>query len=356
MSDQKNSIILHNNIVDINANKINKNDWNPNFVPKKIMDSIVDDIRQNGFIGSIIVQRHNKKMNRDYVIINGEHRYEALTKVFGMENIPCTILDCNDKTAKVLSIRLNREHGELAPDRLAALLQDLSVEDEFENLREMTAIEDQELRLYLNLDIDRVFPTEDERLKAIQQIEEDVDKETKKNNKGKQQQPHHDNKPKNRNDKYFYVEWDQFFDFVRKLAHKIERASPYIKYDYIWYIPTGGAVGAFLLSKMLNIPLTDTVTHEGGKILVFDEIYDKGDTFVKYHMQFNKDAYQINDTQFKFCFATMRGAPGQFDDLEINRDIVGVGQMIDTDRYIIFPYDVFGMDNEPLMDRGIVEQ
>lgn len=354
-------LILHDNIIKIEASQINKNNWNPNFVPKKIMDSIIDDIKQNGFIGSIIVQRYNKKMQKPYVIINGEHRFDALTKVFKATEIPCTVLDCTDKQAKVLSIRLNREHGELAPDRLASLLQDLNEEDEFENLRQLTAIEDQELKLYLNLDIDNVFATEEETEEMVDTIEKEAEKQTKQqqNSKTSEQQNNNNNNTKlskRDTNKYFYIEWDEFFGFVRTLAEKVKRDYKEANFDYIYAIPTGGTVGGHLLSKMLGIPLLpdiDNLNRVNLNILIYDEIYDTGKTFIEYYDKVNYGKIAETSLSAKFCFATMRAGNGvnKMKDEDRMRDIAGIGTLIDTEKYIVFPYDVYGLDDEPLLDR-----
>lgn len=152
----------------IDFNKINLNDWNPNFVSSTIMNAIKDDIIKNGFLEVIVLQKHNKKLKKDYVIINGEHRYQALLqlwkdgykliskdsktgkekKVFG---IPSTVIDVNDKTAKALTIRLNREHGDLMPDKVGAIIRDISPNVDIEYINDMLFLPETEILVLTDL-------------------------------------------------------------------------------------------------------------------------------------------------------------------------------------------------------------
>jgi ParB-like nuclease domain len=146
-------VTLHNSSKLISVEAINKNDWNPNFVTKIMQDTIVDDIRQNGFIGEIVIQKYNTRLERNNVIINGEHRFEALKKL-GQKEIPVIILDIPDSKAKALSIRLNREHGELMPDKLSEILKSLSEDNDLVYLQEETGIPIKELDVLTEIKFD----------------------------------------------------------------------------------------------------------------------------------------------------------------------------------------------------------
>lgn len=132
-------------------NTINLNDWNPNFVSSSMIKAIENNIDENGFIEPIILQRHNTAMNKDYVIINGEHRYQIM-KAKGEDTIDVIVLDVDDEHAKALSIRLNREHGELFPDKTSSLLKSLSPEMDFSYLKQLTWMDDSELRAFGEID------------------------------------------------------------------------------------------------------------------------------------------------------------------------------------------------------------
>lgn len=137
---------------ELDKDVINLNDWNPNFENSKIYESVKDDIKKNGFIGHIILQKHNKRLKKDNVIINGEHRYRALVEL-GKTSIPVIILDVDDNTAKTLSIRLNREHGELLPHKVASILADLSPDKDIGLLENLTHIDKHDLELLTEINI-----------------------------------------------------------------------------------------------------------------------------------------------------------------------------------------------------------
>lgn len=120
-------IKIYSEVIELPIEDLHPNDWNPNSVPPDIFAAIKDDITKNGFLGSIVIQKHNEKLNLDNVIINGEHRWKVMQEL-KEPKIPCTIIDVPDETAKALTIRLNREHGELLPNRVGELLWDLSKE------------------------------------------------------------------------------------------------------------------------------------------------------------------------------------------------------------------------------------
>ena len=64
-------IKFSNEVVWKDVDEVKPNNYNPNFMPNKIFESLKDDIQQNKFYGSIII-------NKKGIIIDGEHRYLAL--------------------------------------------------------------------------------------------------------------------------------------------------------------------------------------------------------------------------------------------------------------------------------------
>jgi ParB-like chromosome segregation protein Spo0J len=139
-------------VTNIPTEWINLNDWNPNFVPQDIKNAIKDDIRQNGFLGSIVLQKHNERMNKDNVIINGEHRFLAY-KEMGAQEIPVVITDVDDTTAQILTIRLNREHGELLPNKVGDILNQITTKKKLDlsSLERLTYIQQRDLEALINL-------------------------------------------------------------------------------------------------------------------------------------------------------------------------------------------------------------
>jgi ParB-like chromosome segregation protein Spo0J len=154
----------YNEVKLVATDAINKNDWNPNHVTIKMQETIMDDIRQNGFIGEIVVQKYNERLEKNNVIINGEHRYDALKKL-GHDIIPVIILDIDDKKAKTLTVRLNREHGELVPDKISEILKDLSPDNDLTFLQTETGIEMSELDVLTQINFEELNISEDKEKK-----------------------------------------------------------------------------------------------------------------------------------------------------------------------------------------------
>lgn len=197
-------IKIYNQVQDIPLSKINLNNWNPNFETSEIQKSLKDDIRKNGFLDPIILQKRNKKMKKDLVIIDGEHRYLAfkevveerekakpiteqidIKKLFEIVGIPSIILDCPDKTAIALTIRLNRERGSLMPDKLGAAIKEISPNSNIDYLHDTLFIPRDELLLLTSLNDDLDKRTQDLDLKSTGDlINSEKQREIENNNSG----------------------------------------------------------------------------------------------------------------------------------------------------------------------------
>lgn len=146
------AIKIYSDLQQIAIDAIVPNNWNPNSVPPDIEAAIKDDIEKNGFLRPLVVQSHNAGMDKDYVIIDGEHRWKIM-KELGESVIPCIVMECPDDTAKALTIRLNREHGELLPNRVGELLWDMSKDNgrDIDFLHEITMIPSGELQTLIDI-------------------------------------------------------------------------------------------------------------------------------------------------------------------------------------------------------------
>lgn len=263
------------------------------------MQAIKDDILKHGFIGHIVVQRLNAEKNRSNVIINGEHRYDALVQL-GATEIPAIVLDVSDRTAKLLTLRLNREHGDLMPDKTAELLRELDPALELEKLAELTAMSQKELSLIMALDVSEPIPKEptpvlppsrqlDEMalgtLPIASPFEEALKDETKTQ---------------------LVMSWSDVMTLVRTLGEKLLKTG--VNYDHIYGITNGGAIPAALIQRFFEkwrpnqVKLFDVFGPElqgfaapvtgSPKILIVDDIYDTGKTYDKVTHSKLKDAYR----------------------------------------------------------------
>ena len=141
---------VYDNVTKIPTNKIIPNNWNPNVVPEDIIDAIRDDMIKNGFVRPILLQKHNKSMNKSNVIIDGETRYKVFKELGGKE-IPAIIVDIPDNNARALTIRLNREHGEMLPNRIGDVLLQISKSRDVAYLQDITQMKEKDIEMLINM-------------------------------------------------------------------------------------------------------------------------------------------------------------------------------------------------------------
>jgi ParB/RepB/Spo0J family partition protein len=114
MSDE---IISQTELVEVDLLKANE--YNPNEMTADQFQVLVDDIKENGFVGPIIVNGKNE-------IINGFHRWKA-AKFLGYSQIPVVRFNpVDDDHQKMLTIGWNEKHGDMNPTKLAQIILDLS--------------------------------------------------------------------------------------------------------------------------------------------------------------------------------------------------------------------------------------
>lgn len=268
---------FHTDITTLSANEIAKNNWNPNYVSEDMMNAIKDDIRKHGFISAIVIQKHNTDMKADNVIINGEHRYDALVQL-GVDKIPCHILDIDDRTARLLTLRLNREHGDLMPDKVLSLLESLQNDLDLDVLQELTAMPIQELELLTALDISEVA---DKKAGDIPDAKMD---------EGKEKEVEELFDEERTSEGSLTLTWSNIEALVEQLAVRIKAIG--IEFDAILAVGNGGLIPARLMQRELGIQdvrmlmidrkrkKIDPLPELGAlkRVLVVDDIYDTGRT------------------------------------------------------------------------------
>lgn len=281
MTVQTHHVKLHTQTANLKLDHIQVNDWNPNFVNTKMMSAIKDDIQRHGFIGHIVVQKKSDRGKKN-VIINGEHRYMAL-KELGAKEIPCIILDVDDKIAKLLTLRLNREHGELMPDKVADLLKDIQPDSDMEKLADITAMDQRELSLVLSFGSEmgkEILPGEMPAGFASNTSQE--------------------------LENYILWDWSVVESAVRELALRIKDRLDYEPVKYfaaIYAIPNGGLIPARLLARELNFFQVETPDHQRNiyttippkkvrPILIVDDIYDSGKTYQRISKEIDKEQFE----------------------------------------------------------------
>ncbi len=130
------------------------NPWNDNRMSPKLYEKERRSIRDFGFIDPITCR---PMPDGTMQILDGEHRWRAASEEHAagssyLDELPATVLlDCDDRTAKKLTIILNRLRGQSQQQELtAALIADLAP-DGVEDLSLHLPFEDGEIRVLLDL-------------------------------------------------------------------------------------------------------------------------------------------------------------------------------------------------------------
>lgn len=115
---------LAESIVEIPLEKLRKNSWNPQKMSPMKFNMLCEEIEKEGFDEPILVVP-SKTEEGCYVIIAGEHRYEAM-KVLGEKTIPAIVKDWTDEEEqKIKTVRRNLLRGELDEVKFSRLVNDL---------------------------------------------------------------------------------------------------------------------------------------------------------------------------------------------------------------------------------------
>lgn len=329
MATKSESLKTFATTVKIPIDEIVINDWNPNFLSTAMQAAIQDDISKNGFIGQIVVQKHNERLQKDNVIINGEHRYQA-AKALGYKSLPCVVLDCNDSKAKTLTVRLNREHGDLMPDKLSELLRNIQQQEDasMEQLRSITAISESELDLLLNLEKNSEAMAGDPAMIL---------------NQGQ------DAKRKISEGQDLTLGWHVIEEFTKQAAYQLSK-KPVTESTIIVAIANGGLIPAKLLSEFLQIERIammpkgpslnvnkDTefvslasMTLTSDRIIIVDDIYDTGKTH-KWAID-NIKRISGENSEIDYCVIVAKSKP------PIAKKIIS-GSITNTKQWVVFPWE-----------------
>jgi hypoxanthine phosphoribosyltransferase len=330
MSQNHNQKIkMHKDVTLLPVDQIKRNNWNPNFLSTAMQRAIRDDIQRNGFIGPIVVQKHNRELDQDYVIINGEHRYDAFLDLNIGNKIPATVLDIDDTTAKVLTLRLNREHGELMPDKVNSLLnrvKDALPEDNQDELFEITGMSEGDIRLISSLDI-----ADAEDVKMVRPFDTNLETPTDPSVN-------------------LYLQWSDIENAARKIADQLQ---PFLFDEKIVIvgIDSGGIIPAKLIFEIID---ADTLaimpkgpTSTGGStnlgfhdlaamltsadtIIIVDDIYDKGKTY-KIAMENIKKMTGEAEQKIKYCVLVSKP------DTTKKKIISGI--TTNSKQWVVFPWE-----------------
>ena len=129
-------------IVHLPVDQLRPNPWNPNRVAPAMMHKLREYMRLEGIVQPIVV----RPVDSGYEIIDGFHRWTLCKDELGLAEVPCVVVDVDDKRAKILTVNLNELSGDPVPHLMAALVHDLSRDTSLADLSTILPYEEAELR------------------------------------------------------------------------------------------------------------------------------------------------------------------------------------------------------------------
>lgn len=128
-------------VVHLPIGDLRPNPWNPNRVAPDVMHKLREYIRVEGLVQPIVVRR----LTDHYQILGGFHRWTLCKDELGYTDIPCVVVDVDDKRAKLLTVNLNELSGDPVPRLMAELIHDLSRDTSLEDLSTILPYSEAEL-------------------------------------------------------------------------------------------------------------------------------------------------------------------------------------------------------------------
>lgn len=109
---------------------IDPNPWNPNEMDDKTFNALVQDISSDGFLQTITVipYVHPKTGEHRFMIIDGEHRFEAM-KLADQPEVACIVsrgtLSTDQYAQQVKTVRMNKLRGNLNSQKMRSLVESI---------------------------------------------------------------------------------------------------------------------------------------------------------------------------------------------------------------------------------------
>ena len=104
----------------VETEKLKPNEYNPNQMTDEQFDLLVEDMKENGFVGQPII------VNNKNEIIDGEHRWRS-AKFLNYKKVPVVYFNPeNEDHQKMLTIGWNAKRGEFTPMKLAQIISELN--------------------------------------------------------------------------------------------------------------------------------------------------------------------------------------------------------------------------------------
>lgn len=125
---------------EIGVTDLDPNPWNPNRLSPAMRHKLKVYIKREGLVEPLVVR---PKADGRFEILGGYHRW-LIAQELGYTTVPCSVVELDDRRAKILSINLNEMKGESVPALLSRVVHDLGLElsmDDLETQLPYTAAE-----------------------------------------------------------------------------------------------------------------------------------------------------------------------------------------------------------------------
>lgn len=139
------NITFNFNVIFVDIDLVEANDYNPNFVSSVNMDLLKTSIDQNNFCYPVVVIYDKSK--EKYVIIDGYHRYKILKDYYKSKVCPIVVLEHNINERMTATVQFNRARGTHKIDGDANIVVTLS----------KNGMSDPDISKYLGMDEDEVL-------------------------------------------------------------------------------------------------------------------------------------------------------------------------------------------------------
>lgn len=111
----------------VNVTALNPAPYNPRRITPQMLLSLKENIKKHGFVEPLVIQK------RGMVIIGGHQRLRAVKELCieegqNLPDLPCVVVDVDDRTAKKMNVALNKIGGEFDVPLLSELLETMHEE------------------------------------------------------------------------------------------------------------------------------------------------------------------------------------------------------------------------------------
>lgn len=128
------------------------NDYNPNKMSEDKMEQLKKTLKTTGYLQFIIARPHPEQEGK-YLIIDGEHRWKALSELEEFKNDPQNVIlvDSDDDVARIQTINFNNLRGEMDNVKIANIINDYLSRHSVEELSAIIGYNEAEIENFQQL-------------------------------------------------------------------------------------------------------------------------------------------------------------------------------------------------------------